>query len=156
MKGRDMSRADRAVSTFQKGFSCSQSVISVFAGDYGLDKAAALRIAGGFGGGLGRMGEVCGAVTGAIMVIGLKNNEGEAETGETKTLTYEIVRDFIARFRSRNENIRCNDLLGVDISTHEGHEQAAKLGLFKTRCRQYVHDAAEILENTLLVQHSIE
>ena len=144
-----MSRADSAVSTFQKGFSCSQSVVSVFTEDFGIEKAAALRIAGGFGGGMGRMGEVCGAVTGAVMVIGLKNSGGEAETGETKTRTYELVRDFIARFRARNENIRCNDLLGVDISTHEGHEEAAKLGHFKTRCKQYVCDAAEILEEML-------
>ncbi len=92
---------------------------------------------------------VCGAVTGAVMVIGLKNSGGEGESGETKARTYEIVRDFIARFKSRNDNIRCNDLLGIDISTHEGHEEAAKLGLFKTRCKQYVHDAAEILEEML-------
>ena len=156
MKGTEMSKAEEAVSTFDKGFSCSQAVISAFTDDFGLDNETALKVAGGFGGGMGRMGEVCGAVTGGIMVIGLKNSAGEAETGETKGKNYEIVRNFIARFRSRNENIRCNDLLGVDISTHEGHEQAAKLGLFKTRCRQYVHDAAEILENMLLVQHSIE
>ena len=144
-----MSKADTAASIFQKNFSCSQSVLSAFAEDFGLDYETALKVAGGFGGGMGRMGEVCGAVSGAVMVIGLKNSEGETETVESKTRTYEIVRDFIARFRSRNDNIRCNDLLGVDISTHEGHKEAAKLGLFKTQCRQYVRDAAEILEEML-------
>ncbi|MFC1508324.1 C-GCAxxG-C-C family protein [Candidatus Omnitrophota bacterium] len=144
-----MSRIEKAVSTFQKDYSCSQSVFSAFAEDFGIDYETALKVAGGFGGGMGRMGEVCGAVSGAVMVIGLKNSEGKAETVESKARTYEIVRDFIARFKSRNENVRCNDLLGVDISTQEGHEEALSQGLFKTRCKQYVRDAAEILEEML-------
>ena len=67
-----MSNAEKAVTTFTNGYSCSQAVVSAYAEQFGLDHDTALRIAGGFGGGMGRRGEVCGALTGAFMVIGLK------------------------------------------------------------------------------------
>ena len=143
-----MTKVERALSTFGKGFSCSQAVFSTFAEENGLDRETALKIAGGFGGGMGRMGEVCGALSGAFMVLSLKNSLGEQETPESKTRTYEIIRDAAARFKSRNEHIRCRDLLGIDISTPEGHEQARKLDLF-TQCREYVQDAVEILEEMM-------
>ena len=146
-----MSKADEAAACFTKEFSCSQSVFSTFAEECGIDFETALKVAGGFGGGMGRMGEVCGALTGAFMVIGMKKSEGKAETGESKERTYEIVQDIAARFKSRNGAVLCRELLGCDISTHEGHEAAKAQNLFATRCSGYVRDAAEILEEIWII-----
>ena len=73
-----MSRVEQAVSCFQGGFNCSQAVLSTYAQDFGLDREAALKLAAGFGGGMGRMAGTCGAVTGAFMVLGLKHGPTEA------------------------------------------------------------------------------
>ena len=83
-----MSRVEQAVSCFKGGFNCSQAVLSTYAQDFGLDREAALKLAAGFGGGMGRMAGTCGAVTGAFMVLGLKHGPTEAgdQTGKGNSL----------------------------------------------------------------------
>ena len=144
-----MSKTDQAVSLFKKGYNCSQSVFSVFAEQFGIDRETALKIAGGFGGGMGRMGEVCGALTGAFMAIGLQFSEGSQETLDSKVRMYEKVRELAAQFKARHGSIRCFDLLGCDISTPEGHDMAVEQGLFRLKCVNYVRDAAGMLDDML-------
>ncbi len=144
-----MSKAEQAISCFEGAYSCSQSVFVTFAEELGVDPDIALKIAGGFGGGMGSMGEVCGALSGAFMAIGLHYSAGKEETGETKARTYKIIQESADRFRTKNGHIRCRDLLGIDISTPEGHDLAAQKGLFTTHCRKYVKDAADIVEDIL-------
>ena len=144
-----MNKIERAVACFEKGFSCTQAVLSTYGGDYGLSRDTALRVAGAFGGGMGRMGKTCGAVTGAFMVIGLKHGAKEAKDEDKKEKTYALVREFTERFRSRNGSIVCNELLGYDISTPEGRGLAQEKELFSTLCPGLVKDAAEILEQLL-------
>jgi C_GCAxxG_C_C family probable redox protein len=115
----------------------------------GLDRECAFRVAGAFGGGMGRMGETCGAVTGAFMVIGLKYGKVKAKDEEARDRTYEMVREFVPRFQSRHGSIRCKELLGYDLSNPQEGEAAKKKGLFGTLCPQLVRDAAEILEEIL-------
>ncbi|UCD85357.1 MAG: C_GCAxxG_C_C family protein, partial [Deltaproteobacteria bacterium] len=79
-----MSKVKSAVSCFKEGFSCSQVLLSTYGTDFGLDRETALKVAGAFGGGMGRMGEVCGAVTGAFMVIGLKHGMVKGEDNKAK------------------------------------------------------------------------
>ena len=144
-----MSQIEEAVARFKKGFNCSQSVFSTYAEPFGVDRETALKVAAGFGGGMGRMSETCGVVSGAFMAIGLKYGAIKAEDKESKEKTYERVREFAKRFTERNGSIVCKELLDCDISTHEGHERAKDQELFSTRCPQFVRSAAEILEEML-------
>lgn len=142
-------KVEQAVSCFKEGFSCSQAVFSTYAPQLGLDREAALKVAGPFGGGMGGMGHTCGAVTGAFMVIGLKYARLRADDIETKEQAYNLVKEFARRFTSRNGSVMCRELLDQDISTPEGRLIATDKGLFTTICPRLVQDAAEIIEQIL-------
>jgi len=144
-----MNKVESAVSCFKEGFSCSQAVFSAYSGLFGLDRETSLRLAQAFGGGMARMGETCGAVSGAFMLIGLKYGKIKADDEQAKEKTYEIVRKFVDAFKSLNGSILCRDLLGCDISTSEGMKQAKEKELFETLCPKFVQNAAEIIEKIL-------
>ena len=148
-----MDSTELAVTLFQEGFSCSQAVFSPYAEEMGLDKDTALKIAGTFGGGMGRTGQTCGAVTGALMALGLKYGSTNAADRETKEQAYARVQEFARRFATRNgDDLRCKVLLGCDISTPDGQQMAQDLGLYKSVCPKLVHDAAEIVAEMLAEQ----
>ena len=144
-----MSRVEEAVSCFTDGFSCSQAIISTYGTEFGLDREKALKIATGFGGGMGRLGGTCGAVTGAIMVIGLKYGRTKIEDMGSKEKTYKLVREYVDDFKRINGSTTCNKLLDCDINTPEGIRHAKDNNLFKTLCPEYVRSSAEILEKLL-------
>ena len=124
-------------------------MLSVYGEQFGLDRELALKIACGFGGGIARMGKTCGAVSGALMVIGLKYGRASVEDKEAREKTYELVNGFVRKFESRNGSIECRDLLGVDIGTPEGSRDAREKNLFVTMCPEFVKDAAEIIEEII-------
>lgn len=140
--------AELAAMRFQEGYNCSQSVFSAFAGRLDLPVDVALKIAAPFGGGIGRLGEVCGAVSGALMALGMAEGH-TAPNPAAKERTYGLARAFIDEFRCRHGAITCRELLGCDIGTPEGQQQAREAGLFKQRCPLFVRDAAEIVAETL-------
>ena len=144
-----MTNADEAERLYRKKFTCSAAVFSAFSQDLGLDPDTAKKIACGFGGGVSHTGGMCGAVAGAILVIGLKYGkyrEGDdAATGKTRAL----VRKFLEEFREKNGSINCTELLGYNLSRPDELSQAREAGLFVTRCPVLVHNAAEILETLL-------
>ncbi len=140
-----MNHADTAAAFFSQGLSCSQAVFSAYAAEYGLDGEIASKIASGFGGGMGRMGQTCGAVTGAYMVIGLKYGAATGDR-EAKEKTSRAIREFTDGFKARNGSAVCRDLLGCDISTTEGFEEMKRKGLHGTVCVKAVRDACEILD----------
>jgi len=142
-------KSDRAVTVLKEGYNCAQSVFSTFAPGLGLEEGKAAKIASAFGGGMARRGDACGAVTGAFMAIGLKFGSSRPEDKEIKEKSYEIAREFVRRFTERSGTIVCRDLLGCDISTHEGFERAKQQGLFDTVCTKLVKDSVEILEDIL-------
>ncbi len=144
-----MDKADRAVSSFKEGLNCSQSVLSTYSKLFGLNHEDALKIAQAFGGGMARMGQTCGAVTGAFMVIGLKHGKVKAEDEEAKEKTYEIVREFVKRFKSLHGSIMCKDLLGYDLDNPEEREQIEEKQICETRCPEFVQNAVEILGKLL-------
>jgi len=145
-----VNRVEVAVRMFEREFSCSQSVFSAFADPADLPRETALRVASGFGGGLARTGDTCGAVTGAIMALGLRHCGVPAEADPLgKQQTYPPVREFLARFRARHGTIVCRELLGCDLGTPEGLQAAREQGLFKSRCPAFVRTAGEILEDLL-------
>jgi C_GCAxxG_C_C family probable redox protein len=144
-----MNHADSALSAFGQGLSCSQAVFSAYASEYGLDRDAAMKVSAGFGGGMGRMAQTCGAVTGAYMVIGLKYGAVSGQDQESKQMTYRLVREFAERFKAKNGSLVCKDLLGCDISTSDGFEEMKRKGLHGTVCVKVVRDACEILDEML-------
>jgi C_GCAxxG_C_C family probable redox protein len=98
---------------------CAQAVLSVFAEDLGLNKTTALKIATGFGAGMGRTGGVCGAVSGAYMVLGLKPYPDISSPSERKEKVYSLVQEFNKRFIALHNSTGCTQLLGCDLSTPE-------------------------------------
>jgi C_GCAxxG_C_C family probable redox protein len=144
-----MTRSEKAREVFDKNANCAQSVLLAFAEEYGVDGGTALRAATGFGGGMGRTANVCGAVTGAFMALGLARGMRTLEEQDKKTATYDLVKEFSRRFTEKHKSILCKDLLGVDISTPEGSKAANAGALFKTQCPIFVGDATEIVEKLL-------
>jgi C_GCAxxG_C_C family probable redox protein len=141
-----MSGVETAVRLFDGGYSCSQAVFTAFADQLGVRPETAARIAAGFGGGMGRLGETCGAVTGALMVLGARYGGTDIVAKEE---TYEMVRVFMDRFNARHGITVCRDLLHCDISTPEGRAEAHEKDLHGSICSNLVRDAAEILEAML-------
>ncbi len=142
-----MSKADKAAENFTNGLNCAQSVLSAYGPGLGLDKETCIRIAAPFGGGMGHVQEVCGAVSGALMVIGLRHGEGTAER-DRRDHVIELAQRFINSFKERFGSVLCRDLIACDISTREGLRKARELGAF-TVCADYVRAAGELLDNNL-------
>jgi C_GCAxxG_C_C family probable redox protein len=148
MEGAKMGeKAKEGLDLFKKGYFCSQAVLVAFCEDLGMDRQTALRVASGFGGGMGRMGEVCGAVTGAFMVLGLEAWSAGLPSVEEKNKVVARIREFSETFKQRHGSILCKDLLGgCAIGTPEGYKEATDRGLFLSVCRPVVEEVGEILE----------
>ncbi|MGB8951313.1 MAG: C-GCAxxG-C-C family protein [Candidatus Aminicenantales bacterium] len=145
-----MNQIEKAVNCFrEEGFSCSQAVFSTYSGRFGLDRETSLRLSQPFGGGMAHLGETCGAVTGAFLLIGLKYGRTRAEDIEARERTYGLMHTFILKFKSIHGSIQCKCLLGLDISTPAGINQAQEKNLFKTLCPNFVRTSAEIIEEIL-------
>lgn len=119
--------------------------MSAFCEDCGLDKETALRLAGGMGSGV-RSGEICGAVSGAVLVIGLKHGQCMAGDMRAKEDCHRRTEAFLARFRAENRSVVCREILGYDISDPEGYKKAKSEGNFTTTCADMVKSASCILE----------
>lgn len=143
-----MDNVNQAVALFEQGFNCAQAMLAVYGNQFGLERETALKLACGFGGEM-RMGQTCGAVTGAFMVLGLKYGQTVATEQRPKEKTCELVRQFVEKFESRNGSVMCKELLGCDISTSEGMKTARERDLFVSFCPRMVRDAAEILKEIL-------
>jgi len=138
--------AESAVTVFGQSFNCSQAVFSAFASQFGLDKDTALKLASPFGGGMARRGEICGAVTGALLVLGLVRG---ADTPTGKDEIYRLSQEFMRRFEKKHSTLLCRDLIGSDLSTPEGWQKAKETGKFTNACPILVRDAAEIVQTLL-------
>ena len=144
-----MAKSDDALALFKSGFNCSQAVLTAFGPSLGLDRDHCLRVAASFGGGMGRMGKTCGAVTGALMAIGLKHGAVRSDDTEAKKRTYALVNKFAEEFKARNKSLECKELLGCDLSTEAGLKQAMEKNYHNTVCPKFIKDATEILEELL-------
>lgn len=143
-----MNKPELATQIFSQGFNCAQSTLCVFSEELGLSKESALKLSGGFGSGM-RHGEVCGAVSGAIMVLGLKYGQNLEGDKESKEKTNRLVEEFNQRFKDRNGSIICRDLLGCDISKENGRTYAIDNNLFHIICPKLIRSSVEIIEEIL-------
>ena len=142
------SKPDKATDLFVSGFSCAQSVTAAFCEDYGLDSATGLKLAFGLGGGCG-LGELCGALTGGVLVVGLKYGQFGLDDDKSKADCRAKRDEFVKEFIEINGSATCCDLLGFDILTTEGAEKYKNLFIDRAKapCVKFVQEAARILEN---------
>lgn len=141
-----MDHKEEALSYFGMGFNCCQSVLRAYARNSGLSDEAALKLAWAFGRGIAGSGETCGAVTGGLMVIGLKHGNADAPDLKSKERSRELGRRFMERFAALCGSTTCRDLLGCDPGTKEGMERILALGLFRNLCPTFVGRAVELIE----------
>lgn len=140
--------AQRAKALFYKGYNCSQAVVGAWAERMGLTEECALKLAAGFGGGIGRMREVCGALCGAVMIVGMLRSSGQAGA-EPKREMYEIVQQLAARFKEENgaDTIICRQLLGLDGKDTSPKPAARTEEYYKKRpCPELAALAAALVE----------
>lgn len=138
-----------SVELFNQGYNCSQAVFSVYAKDYGIDPALARKIATGFGAGVGRTGNICGAVSGAILALGLVHGMSYVEETTGREKSYALDQEFMNEFTKRFGSVNCADLLGYNMAIVEEREEAKKQGVVKKVCPVLVQGAAEILADIL-------
>lgn len=146
------SKADRARALFEEGYSCSQSVFGAFAEECGLEQKLAFQIASGLGGGVGRLRETCGAITGIALVLGIKQGYWEPSAIEEKTKLYAAIGELAERFRKRTGSIVCRELLGLSSVEYNPKPDERTAEYYQNRpCKELIALAAELLEEHLKV-----
>ena len=146
-------RVDRAVDYFMQGYGCCQSVVAAFSDLYGMDEAMALKVGAGFGGGVGRLRMMCGAVSGLVILAGLDCGQTDGSNREGKSECYKVVQELLEQFKQANGSIICAEILGLKgyekaVSSYEASPRTAEY--YKTRpCAAKVESAARIFANYL-------
>lgn len=139
---------DQAEVLFKAGYNCAQSVLGAFAGELGIDFDTSMKIASSFGGGMGRLREVCGALTGLFMVVGLKNGYLDPNDHEAKTAHYQLVQNLARQFREQYGSILCRDLLQLEEQVSAPAPEIRTEGYYQRRpCAEYVRFAASLLDD---------
>lgn len=145
-----MDRSDEAVAKFAEGYNCAQSVLFSFCDDLGLDKDKALKMACGFGSGMGRKEEVCGAVSGGILVIGAKYGRGENEDRKVTDDAYIKIRELMDKFSEKHGTYICRKLLNdCELTTDEGQKIFKENDYLNKVCKPCVRSVVEILERII-------
>ena len=139
-----------AVDTYRNTeFNCAQSVLSEFAPRLGMDVETAMKVSCGLGSGMGRTGNMCGALSGGMLVLGLRYGMTDPDSAEDKERTYEKVAELHDKIKALHGFSNCTDLMGVDIGTQEGLQEAKDKDLSNKVCAKIVGDVARILEELL-------
>jgi C_GCAxxG_C_C family probable redox protein len=134
---------------FDSGFNCAQSVLAVYGPRFGVGTPELLRLSTPFGSGIAGTGGMCGAVTGALMVLGLAYGRDDIAREDAKLITNEKCSVFLQRFSGERGSVVCRELLGHDISDPAVREMVRERGLFRTQCPVFVESAAALLEELL-------
>lgn len=142
-----LNKGERAYELFKEGYNCSQAVFGAFAEELGVDFDTAVMLASGFGGGIGRMREVCGTFTGLTMAASMIYGYNDPKDTETKTELYEKIRALADKFREENGSIICRELLGLQQAEKSAVPEARTSEYYKKRpCAELCRYAAELLE----------
>ncbi len=139
-------KCEKAIGSFKSGLNCAQSVVSAYADDLEYDLPLALRISCGFGGGMGRLQETCGAVTGSFMVLGIYNCKKYQENQERKDKTYAMIQEFSRRFKEIHGATDCRTLLNCDLRTEEGQQYLKDNNLHEVICENCISDSVRIID----------
>ena len=145
-----MTNAEKAKQYFKEGYNCCQAVVLAFIDELNIDRETALALSSSFGGGFGRLREICGAVSGMGIVAGLKfgYTSPEANTNGKKAEHYALIQKLAKEFEEKNGSIICKELTGIEKGTHIPAERNKEY-YQKRPCGDLVYDAAKILEDIL-------
>lgn len=144
-----MTRAQDACERFANGSVCAQAVLAVFAKELELSEALAMKLGVGYAGGIGMGGHTCGALNGAVAVLGLAFGNAEAEDVEAKAHALTKVKRLREAFEEEFGALTCKELLNCDLSTQKGLEKAKEDALFESTCPLFVKRSVELVEELL-------
>jgi len=143
-----MTRREKAMSLFEKGYNCAQSVFLAFEDLHGIDRETAARLSSSFGAGMGRLREVCGTVSGMFLTVGLLYGYDDPKAFEEKAEHYGRIQELAKTFEEKHGSIVCRELLGLDVKRESPVPEARTKEYYKKRpCKEVIGDAAEILDN---------
>lgn len=143
-----MNNTDKAIKYFSKNFNCSQSVFASYSEKFGITEKDAFKIASGFGGGIGKTQNICGALSGAVMVLSCRYYN-ENDIRGSKILVYEKVKELILRFKEIHNTIDCLELIDLDFNKDGSSELFNKLKIRENKCNGYINDVCKILEELI-------
>ncbi|MHA1993436.1 MAG: C-GCAxxG-C-C family protein [Candidatus Hodarchaeales archaeon] len=143
-----MSRVEHAVALFKERDNCSQAVLATYANQYGIQEKTALKIAEVFSGGIARKGNICGALGGALMVIGLHYGKDKDSDSAPRKSVYDVADELLEKFKSQHGTANCRELIHFDLTTPENRKLAQEMKVFRN-CPKYVGSAVELLEDLL-------
>ena len=142
-----MTRREKAMANFKKGYNCSQSIILAYQDMIPIDKSILSKMASSFGGGMGRLREVCGSVSGMFLIAGILYGYDEPETGQVKAEHYARIQELARRFEEKHGSIICREMLGLSVKHDVPVPEARTSEYYKKRpCAEIIGDAAEIIE----------
>jgi C_GCAxxG_C_C family probable redox protein len=145
-----MGKEEKAINYHRRNFNCSQAVLTVFGPDFGISEDACLKLACAFGGGMARKQHICGAVTGALMVLGLKYGMGLNDPEDKKIAVYNKSSEFFREFRKLNGSTVCRELLDdLDLNNDKDYRQLVDQNLFQIKCEKYMADAVKITQKLI-------
>ena len=143
--------SEKAVENFRSGYNCAQSVFLAFAEDFGFDKETALKLSSSFGGGMGRLREVCGAVSAMFAIAGLKKGYTTPNNDDIKAKHYELIQSLAEDFKSKFGTIICRELLELPEGKDSPIPSKRTEEYYQTRpCESFIRFASEIIENKIL------
>jgi C_GCAxxG_C_C family probable redox protein len=140
---------EKAIRTFRSGLNCAQAVITAYSEEMKFDNNLALSVSCGFGGGMGRLQETCGAVTGSFMVLGIFNCNKLTDNKDRKEATYSMIQKFSQEFKLINGTTDCFELLKCDLKTEEGNRFAKENNLFGTVCEKCISDSVRTINKLI-------
>ena len=144
-----MDRAKKALNLFNSGYNCAQAVAGVFSKETGIDKENLFKLTCGFGGGCSRTGQICGALSGAITIIGLKNGNSKSDDKASKEITYSLVQKLTNEFKEKHNSVLCPILIGFDLGTEEGLKAALENEVHTKICGNLVTETVKMVEEII-------
>lgn len=143
-----MKNSEIAKENFKSGYNCAQSVFMTYADKFGIDKDMALKLSSSFGGGMGRMREVCGAVSAMFMIAGLAKGYTENNNDEIKSAHYELIQTLAEKFKERNGTIICRELLGLEKDENNSFVPSKRTEEYyqERPCEDFIADACNIID----------
>jgi C_GCAxxG_C_C family probable redox protein len=144
---------EKAIRTFRSGLNCAQAVLTAYSEEMKFDNNLALSVSCGFGGGMGRLQETCGAVTGSFMVLGIFNCKKLTDNKDRKEATYSMIQKFSQEFKQINGTTDCLELLKCYLKTEEGNRYAKENNLFGTICEKCISDSVRIIKSLTQEDH---
>ena len=144
-----MKPSEKAIEFYKEQYNCSQAILAAYAEELGINEQTAIRVASSFGGGIARTGKTCGAVTGALMVLGMMEWNSEVEKEEAKQHVYTLSQRLMEEFKKKNQTLNCEELLGVSVNQPEGRAVVKANNLTGKVCHHLINDVTEILDKLI-------